>query len=630
MSTSLNVTIDNQTILDSLVSCKINRNEGDFVFSALLEMRSLDFWDQCDPSNKWGTLRLKVIIGDTTYQFLIEERDSAVEKDGVSFTVWGRSKQALLDKPYSKTIIDTSATTHPWQTGNALASAIVSYVVANYCSYGVTVNWNVEDFLVYQNTLASGGSSPKDIIVNLAQAIGAELVANDDGSLSIESYSVVEGDSVASYTDLDDIVQLDESIEHSSGFNAVTVYGYDTNPEKQPFISVPSELWSTNELERTTNLRSVYDGSSTVFLAYHYLLDIYYYSPRGLSLSTYFPTGTIAAFGNPQTIEISETVMLTWGKGNQTYPDLQGDTEIIGDTTVPYAYVGVTYTTRYQTFSFRPGLQGTHKIMFYFSDKSMYIEYRMSIVVQTTLDAFVNDSVVQWESDTYQVGTTLRIRVYNPALVSITNMDNTAGTSITRTSLNNEREITELINFVEGVASLTYPFYSNLSVSWRGKYYSAFKPIVKVGSRVIRHNELMISGVYKYAQANITYRTRYDVYSFSLPSSFNASEIYVWFTFDDDNIGTQVDRADVAGQSEETAPAQYKDITFIIKDYTTETVLSGVNIYVDGVYKGLTDSDGKLTVRNVAVGDHTLRMTKANYDDSDTDSLSNDSFTVTA
>jgi len=53
--------------------------------------------------------------------------------------------------------------------------------------------------------------------------------ANVDGSLSIVPYSVVEEVAVRSYSDIDEIVELNEQISYPSGFNAVTVYGYDNS-----------------------------------------------------------------------------------------------------------------------------------------------------------------------------------------------------------------------------------------------------------------------------------------------------------------------------------------------------------------------------------------------------------------
>ena len=73
-----------------------------------------------------------------------------------------------------------------------------------------------------------------------------------------------------------------------------------------------------------------------------------------------------------------------------------------------------------------------------------------------------------------------------------------------------------------------------------------------------------------------------------------------------------------------------RNVTINIKDYATEVDLETATIYVDGSYKGGTDSDGNVYISNVSVGDHTLRITKSGYLNSDLDDLANDTFTVTA
>lgn len=60
-----------------------------------------------------------------------------------------------------------------------------------------------------------------------------------------------------------------------------------------------------------------------------------------------------------------------------------------------------------------------------------------------------------------------------------------------------------------------------------------------------------------------------------------------------------------------------------------ETLLEGVVVYVDGEEKGRTNQSGRLYIGDYVPGsEHTLRMTKDEYRDSDSDPLANDSFTV--
>ena len=87
MSTPINVIIDNKTVLDDLVSVSITQQEGTYCNSVSLALKSKTFWSLCDPTTKFGTLRIKVVIGSDTYEFLAEERDTTSVGPGVDFTV---------------------------------------------------------------------------------------------------------------------------------------------------------------------------------------------------------------------------------------------------------------------------------------------------------------------------------------------------------------------------------------------------------------------------------------------------------------------------------------------------------------------------------------------------------------
>jgi len=131
MGTPINVLINDISILDSISSVSITQQECSFCNSVTVDFKGKKFWALCDPTSYFGIARLQVIIGTDSYDFLIEERDSNTSKAGVDFSIWGRSKQALLSAPYSITINDTELTNHPWQTGNTYVHSIVDYIVSN-------------------------------------------------------------------------------------------------------------------------------------------------------------------------------------------------------------------------------------------------------------------------------------------------------------------------------------------------------------------------------------------------------------------------------------------------------------------------------------------------------------------
>jgi hypothetical protein len=71
-----------------------------------------------------------------------------------------------------------------------------------------------------------------------------------------------------------------------------------------------------------------------------------------------------------------------------------------------------------------------------------------------------------------------------------------------------------------------------------------------------------------------------------------------------------------------------KDVTFVVRDKVTDAVVEGANVYIDGSFRGSTDEDGVLTVNNVSVGSHTLKITCSGFLDSDEDDLNNDTIEV--
>lgn len=77
------------------------------------------------------------------------------------------------------------------------------------------------------------------------------------------------------------------------------------------------------------------------------------------------------------------------------------------------------------------------------------------------------------------------------------------------------------------------------------------------------------------------------------------------------------------------AGKEKKDIMIIYRDFVTGVLLSETSLWVDDIYRGITDEQGKLLVEQLTVGvTHTLRAEKEGYLASDSDSLKNDSFII--
>jgi len=432
MATKINVILNNHSVLDDVDACTISFNEGANSFSARVAFKSERFWAMCNPRDSFGELRLKVVIGGTTYEFLVEERTSAVSPDGLGFDIWGRSKQALLTDPYSEKVFDTETTSHIWQTQNATASEIVDYVISNYCPYDVTVTWSVHDFMVLEGALSVSGQSPLQVISALAEVIGAELQANADGSLEVVSYSVEAETSVRGYSDIDEITELGEQVQYPSGYNAVTVYGYDEASGlagvSAPWMSVevadvdrfssggdpssegsytfgcygfrtgsgqvvygPGQLvygpgpWVYSYRPGQGPVRRVSEDSiadDNIYPGREHLVDVFFYHPEDSELESYFAEGDIKLKGTV-TESITEEVRLTWGIGHTSKPNLVGETLVNGDEEKPFSMTSEKYSCKVSQFSITaPDEPGSYAVMFYFEDKSAYEVYNFTVVEQ--------------------------------------------------------------------------------------------------------------------------------------------------------------------------------------------------------------------------------------------------------
>jgi len=78
------------------------------------------------------------------------------------------------------------------------------------------------------------------------------------------------------------------------------------------------------------------------------------------------------------------------------------------------------------------------------------------------------------------------------------------------------------------------------------------------------------------------------------------------------------------GEGVYTPSAITRTVTIRVTDYIDLSELETVSVYLDGDLEGTTNSDGELTILDVAVGGHLLKLTKTGYLDSDADDLYND------
>jgi len=94
---------------------------------------------------------------------------------------------------------------------------------------------------------------------------------------------------------------------------------------------------------------------------------------------------------------------------------------------------------------------------------------------------------------------------------------------------------------------------------------------------------------------------------------------------------TSLDADDISwgGEGKLSAYSPTRTITLNILDYVDDADVVGASVYVDGTLEGTTDANGEISITDIAIGTHTIKLTKTGYVDSDEDELLNDYLVVT-
>jgi len=168
-------------------------------------------------------------------------------------------------------------------------------------------------------------------------------------------------------------------------------------------------------------------------------------------------------------------------------------------------------------------------------------------------------------------------------------------------------QVEEVLTFARSDnAKLRYPFYKNFEYEWIGKK----GPIPKIDEESTILLGEIFSGILKVKY--LTLFDRIEVYC-------NQEATILLEAFKEDRYGyITIDYK-----------PEKKDVYLIVKDACTRNIISGVSVWVDGNFVGLTDSQGRIYLGKLRVGKHSLKMSKHGYQDSDSDTIANDYFTVT-
>ena len=693
MAIPINITLDGQTILDEMVACSISFDSRSYCYTVDIGLQSTIFWNLCNPDTNRGSLRLLVYMGSATYSFLLEERDTAVKVEGVAFSVWGRSKQALLSAPHSGIIIDRDkagaggpVTNHPWQNQTQpVAVSTFFSTILSYCPYTVTFQWNVLDYQVMEDSFSVNGQTPIEVIESLASVIGAQLVAHVDGSLTVEYFSVDSSvaSSVQAYTDLDDIIALDEVAVPPSGFDCVVVYGYDSGMD----CYMAAERFDV-DADPTTPFPDILPGVG-------HIVRVYHYHESGDPVLFDFDKGA-CSFISSGVESITEDIQVIFGSGNTTKPDLSGITEVKGNPLDALEVRSVTYSTAYSDYSVSATPDGDYIMMFYFADESCYSIYSFT-VISTVTDCC---SAIRVELYDFTRDTNYYPHGWTNPIGPMTSMDTSFIYRLT-TNTNSVRPIYRFWISNKGKGDQDTGIYPGDVVSFqvfRGTYpvrdaYATCgqtPTLIQAGLTLNIQEELSfdngeasasyiidpgtlsiagcdISSAYTYTCNTITipayidvdsehhnlgivsYTTTYDEWKVTIPGfgrtlgggnilpfpgTFPFENFIVWFYFvgcpDPVSLALTISDPQAGGgpTPPPSPPPVLKDVTLIIKDWATDAVVPGAYVAVDGILTGYTDSIGTITFLNVPVGSHTLFITKTGYLDSDKDEISNETFTV--
>ena len=212
------------------------------------------------------------------------------------------------------------------------------------------------------------------------------------------------------------------------------------------------------------------------------------------------------------------------------------------------------------------------------------------------------DNRLNGQSSRFIPQTDVYIRSF-PSLPDL-QVDSTMGT-VTIEGHNIPLEVEEEIVFANTQEeSLMYPTSSIKSWEWLGR--NGGTPLFN-GKTITLPNKV-------YGVLKVNYISYYD--SIKLRSDNEGKVlVYAWNGSRSGNI--------VIDYTTETKP-----VYLTVKDACTKTIIPGASVFVDGQFVGLTDNNGRIFLGELRVGEHQLKITAQNYQDSDRDTIANDKFII--
>jgi len=190
-------------------------------------------------------------------------------------------------------------------------------------------------------------------------------------------------------------------------------------------------------------------------------------------------------------------------------------------------------------------------------------------------------------------------------------------------------------------SSLAYPCENITSATISGKAFDLDGNIVVPNFKFARGTTSISTDIECFCVVTIIYITKYNIYLFSsyeegevlliAISECNNDELSAEISAEFEAVSTSASSASLSSISSSSSQSEIATTTIVLhyKDFVTGYSLGDVSVYIDGISRGRTNANGKLTVHGITVNTvHTLRASKKGYLNTDSDSLENDQFII--
>ena len=330
-----------------------------------------DLWALLDPETTPTVLRIEAIIDSTSYYAFLEGRKEILNGRSTGIKIWGRSEQARLAERFSTSITDREDTAHIWQTQDATPLEIMDDITAKGYTTGISINWDVGLTDVKQGALTVENEFPIDVLKRLANAQGAELWPEIDGSITVGAFDFDQS-FVTDYYGAQ-ILELSREIVPSDRISVIRVQGYAGPGDA-------GEQVGSAQLQIDPQTDAPYYQGDTI------LVRIYRFHPLDALIITHtFPAGAVITPDVSGNEQAEEDVICLFGVCKTSRFDQKGLSEFIQGSLKdqPTGEVpGYEYATPYTDYQINTTLAplGTNRATWYFEDGSARVDWDYEVL----------------------------------------------------------------------------------------------------------------------------------------------------------------------------------------------------------------------------------------------------------